>query len=498
MSSGDTLRLDFEVAHQAKGFTNQGADVVVAEKFVSLKNYEWLPVIGYQRYRELDEPALRKKNGLHSRPITASLYDTTMRNYAPFAEHINFNATVSTDIGHIAVAPGTLRKRWNKGNRTYFQYRSDFPIRNEYAFYSANYAVYEAQWRPVQNSGKAVSIQIYHDPSNSANVERMVKSIKASLSYYSDQFGPYPHHQLRFVATPGYSGGNHAAPINITTEEGFFLMNTMKDSRGFDFVTAVVAHEVAHQWWGNRLKSADVQGAGLLSESLAWYSAMGVLEEKYGSEHREKLLAFLREEYENPRTRAALPLLQAGDFYHYYRKGPFALHALSRYIGKQQVNTALRRLLEKHPPGKMPMATALDLYSELQTVTPDSVRNLVDDLFKRNTFWDLKVNQASAKKNKNGTWQLTFQWDARKQVVSEEGLEKQIPIKDWIEIGVFGDHKKAEGGKLLYLQKHFVDLNSKTITLNLPFMPSSVGFDPNHLLIDWNIIDNFAEVKIQR
>jgi aminopeptidase N len=72
-------------------------------------------------------------------------------------------------------------------------------------------------------------------------------------------------------------------------------MNPKDDKRGFDLVTAVVAHEVAHQWWGNQLKQAYGEGAGLITESLAWYSAIGVMEDKYGSEHLRRLLSFLRE-----------------------------------------------------------------------------------------------------------------------------------------------------------------------------------------------------------
>jgi hypothetical protein len=70
--------------------------------------------------------------------------------------------------------------------------------------------------------------------------------------------------------------------------------------------------------------------------------------------HLRRLLDFLREENETPRTRAALPLLQANDFYQNYRKGPFALYGLSQYIGRDTLNGALRNLLAKHRPGLFP------------------------------------------------------------------------------------------------------------------------------------------------
>ncbi|MBB6610575.1 ABC transporter permease [Pontibacter sp. Tf4] len=488
LQPGDSLRLSFEVHSEAKGFTNAGAEAAVMANSTNFRNYEWLPAIGYQDYRELDDAGSRAEYGLSPRPVTSSLHDEKARLTAPFAERISFEAVVGTAAGQTVVAPGTLRRTWTKGNRKYFHYVTDAPIRNEYNLFSANYAVHEDQW-------KDVTIQIYYDPGQTQNLERMARSVKASLAYYTQQFGPYPHRQIRFVSYPGYDFGNHAAPVNITAQEGFFLLNPMKDERGFDLVTAVVAHEVAHQWWGNQVDPALVEGAGLLSESLAWYSAMGVLEESYGSEHLQKLLHFLREEYETPRTWASVPLLQATDWYHIYRKGPFALYALSNYIGKERVNGALRNLLQKHAAGKPPFPTSLDLYQELNVATPDSLKPLLHDLFAVNTFWELKTMQTMAKQTKTGDWQVTLNVRTRKFKVDSIGVETELPLNDWIEIGVFSAAKEGEElGKPLYLQKHKIRSTEQTITLLVPEKPVSAGIDPRYLLVDWDVKDNVKEV----
>jgi aminopeptidase N len=339
-------------------------------------------------------------------------------------------------------------------------------------------------------------IQIYHNPGQIENLERMMRSAQASLDYYTRQFGPYPFQQIRFISYLGYGFNNHSTPATITTEEGFFLLNPKEDPRGFDLVTAVVAHEMAHQWWGGQLTPARVEGAGLLSESLAWYSAMGVLEDKYGSEHLRRLLNFLREENENPRTRAALPLLQASDWYQYYRKGSFALYAMSQYIGRDRINESLRHLLAKHRPGTTPRPTSLNLYQELQTVTPDTLQTLLHDLFKTNTFWELKTETATARQIKEDTWQVTINLQANKLVVDSVGTEIKVPINDWIEIGIFASPGQGkEGGKQLYLQKNLIRSEKPTITITVSERPGTVEFDPNHLLIDWNINDNTKKVK---
>ena len=56
---------------------------------------------------------------------------------------------MGTDDGQIAVAPGRLRRSWTENGRRYFHYVTDVPIRNDYAFFSAAYAVREARWNDV-------------------------------------------------------------------------------------------------------------------------------------------------------------------------------------------------------------------------------------------------------------------------------------------------------------------------------------------------------------
>src|SRR5690606_26559181 len=102
-----------------------------------------------------------------------------------------------------------------------------------------------------------------------------------------------------------------------------------------------------------------------------------------------------------------------------YRKGPLALHAMSRYIGRDQVNLALRRLLDAHPPGSTPLATSLDLYRALQAVTPPRYRGVLHDLFAANAYWELSATQATRRRLADGRWQLTVDLSARKLVVDE-------------------------------------------------------------------------------
>jgi aminopeptidase N len=83
---------------------------------------------------------------------------------------------------------------------------------------------------------------------------------------------------------------------------------------------------------------------------------MQVLEKNYGDAHLRQYVSYLHSSYEMPRSLATASLLQANESFLYYRKGGLAMYALSKYIGKEKVNGALRRLLEKHDSGSATVA----------------------------------------------------------------------------------------------------------------------------------------------
>ena len=476
----------FEPGLYARVLPNCGIDASVVPNGTYFAQ-EWLPAIGYQPGRELQKAGDRRAYGLAARPEVPSLDDARARQDGSGGERMAFEAVVGTGEDQVAVAPGRLRRTWTKDGRRYFYYVADAPIRNEYAFFSAAYAVREARWN-------GVSIQIFHNPDHAWNLDRMVHGVEASLDSYTRQLGPYPQGQIRLVEHPGDAMTLHAAPINISYQEGFSLFNPAEGPRALDFPFAVVAHEVAHQWWGNQVTPAPVEGAPVLTESLAWYSALGVVEQTYGPEHLRRLLNLMREAYRTPRARAGVPLLRATDRFQAYRKGPFAMYALREYVGKERVNTALRRLLQKHGSGEPPLPTSLDLYQELQAVTPGSLRSLLADLFEKNTFWELAAERVAARQMETGNWQVTLAVRARKVVVDPAGAETEIPMNGLVEIGVFA---AAEGGALgepLYLRPHRVRSGGQRITVTVPGKPARAGIDPRNLLIDVKPADNLREV----
>lgn len=471
LQPGESLQLSFQVRIAPRGFTHDSGDALVVANGTYFTDRDGLPVIGYQRDRaprvglpSLDDPEAR----LRSR------------------DRIAFEAIVGTDEGQTAVTAGALRRTWIEQGRRYFHYATDAPIPTGYTFLSAAYAVHEARWSDV-------AIRVYYHPAHGANIDRMVGALRDALGYFTEQFGQYPYRHLTVVER-GTSGDSLRAEASAMYYGEKYSLFTLLPN-GVDTISFAMAHELAHQWWGHGLTPARVEGEALLAESLANYSAMQVLKRTYGPEHLERYLRdVLRVAYDIPRTRAGVPLLRANTAFLGYRKGAHAVYGLSRYIGEEQINTALRRLFERYRSGPLPAPTTRDLYRELQLVTPASLQYLLRDLFETNTYWELDARQATARPTEAGAWQVALDVRARKVVVDEAGNESESPMDDWVEIGIFEDGALEP----LYRRRHRITAHEQKITVTVPRQPARAAIDPDNLLIDWDVNDNFARVQVER
>ena len=485
---GDTLQMRFDVRYAPRGFTNDGAASQVAERATFFKTEAWLPQIGFQPGRLLTGAQARTDHGLRPRPAAPPLGDESARVDRHAQSVVDLDVTVGTAGDQTPVAPGEPVRTWTENGRNYVRYVADGPVRADVPVLSARYAVHEARWE--NPAGPDVRIQVFYQPGRDENVARFARAAQASLATLSERLGPYPHRTLKIVAEPHPRLGASAFPGLITLGDGLADLRPDRDDRDVDFAFAVMAHEVAHQWWGHQLIPALVEGAPLLTESLAWTSAMDVIEATFGPEHFERFMGVMRQAYLAPRPESGVPLLRAVESFDAYRRGPFAMHAMRSTIGAERVNAALRRLLERHGPGETPLATSLDLYRELQAAAPDSLRPLLADLFERNTYWDLETTEATAQPTGGGAWRVTLDVRARKVAVDSAGAVTTRPLDEPVEVGVF-----AADGAELYRQWHRVRSGEQTIRVTVPGRPARAGIDPRHLLIDTDTEDNDVDIQ---
>ncbi|GAA4467328.1 M1 family aminopeptidase [Nibrella saemangeumensis] len=482
---GDSLKMEFRVSYEPQGFPNSGINTYVVKNGTYFGD-GWLPTIGYKKAREIYMPQERKDLGLEPKPIL----DPDMETFEQ--EWIHFEAVMGTDKGQTAVAPGKLITSWTENGRNYFRYAAEQPIKNKLGFFSSRYQVHQAQWKP--DSAPVVDIKILHHPTHTLNNQRMAKSVQASLAFMTQAFGKYPHPELRLTEVPGYNKGLYAYPTTIFFREGFAQLKPDENPGGVDIVFATVAHEVCHQWWGAQVSPAPVKGAALITESLAWFSAMEIIEEARGQKEFYGFIEMARDDYFSPQEREADPLLEASQHSIIYRKGPLALYALREYIGKERLRLGLQNFFNRYSNGTS-LPFPKDLYRELQTVTPDSMHYLLHDLLASNTFWELKTENAVASQTPSGKWKVTMDVHARKYTVDKTGTQTDVAMNDWIPIGVYGLPGKPKADEPLYMQQHRIRSGGQRIEVEVTGKPGLAGIDPTRLLMDVERYDNVTKVQ---
>lgn len=493
LAPGDSLVLSFDVAYRPRGFPNSGLQTDVVGNGAYLDR-RWLPFVGYQPVRELTDEAARARFGLPPRPAALRPGDATGSRRHRYAVRNEDRVLVETVIGtagdQVAVAPGVLRRTWTERGRRYFHYAMEAPQAFSATVFSGRYAVHEDRWRDV-------ALSIFHHPTHRYNLDAFVRGMKASLEYYTEQFGAYQGSVLRIVEIPRYGRFGRAHPHTIAFTEDNLLTRATAD--GFDQAFFGTAHEVAHQWWGGRVRGASgYLGQAFLSESLANYSAMMVTEHTFGTDVVRRIYDYQMDRYLGMRSRRGgdVPLIETADqSWIHYGKGAVAMYLLRERIGADAVNSALRRYLARyadHPP----YPTSLDLVAELRAVTPDSLQYLVTDLFETVTVWDVATERAVVERTDGGEYVVTLDVTARKVRADSIGNETEVQMDDHVEIGVFPRGAAGGPGEPLLLELHRIRSGRQTIRITVPELPARAGIDPYRRLIDRRRGDNVVSVDV--
>ena len=490
---GATMDLSFELSVQEKGFVNQDSNTSLVYNGAFFNNRQYFPVLSYDASRQLQDRNDRRKYGLPPAERVAKLGNLNARrnNYlSGDADWVGFRATVSTSADQIGLAPGHLTREWRQGERRFFRYEADRPIPNFYSFLSARWAVKKDRWHP---RGEDVAIEVYYDPAHAYNVDRMIDSAKRSLDYFTANFSPYQRRQLRIVEFPRYPNPAQAFANTIPLSEALCFIADLRDPGNIDYVSYVTADEIAHQWWGQQVIGGDVQGARMLSESLAKYSALMVMQKEYGKEKIRRFLSYELDRYLQGRggeLGEELPLMRVeNQSYIYDGKGSVVFYALQDAIGEETLNRALARYVAQVSFQEPPYTYTPELLAILREVTPPAEQRLLDDLFETITLYDIRATAATWALLADGKYVVKLTVEARKMRADGRGIESPLPLDDWIDIGVFGE-KEA----LLYLEKRRLRQKVTTFELVVDTRPVEAGIDPMNKLIDRVSDDNRRKV----
>ncbi len=478
----ESIELSFQLNVKPKGFKNSEFSKKIIENGTFFYGTDFFPFIGYNQSSEINNEKIRQKYNLPKKPRMHDINDAKALNKTYVSQEgtwIDFETTISTSKDQIAIAPGYLVKQWQENDRIFFYYKMEKPILNFYAFLSGRYKVKYDQWNDVK-------IEIYHHPHHTMNISRMIQSIKKSLDYYTKNFSPYQFSQIRIIEFPRYATFAQSFPNTIPYSEsiGFISKPKDKNSEDIDYVFYVTAHEMAHQWWGHQVVGGNVQGSTMLSESLAQYSALMVQEKEYGQKQMKKFLKYEMDKYLQGRSgeqKKELPLMyDEGQHYIHYNKGSLIFYALKDFLGEETVNKVLKEYINDVAFQKSTFTNSVELINHFKKVVPEDKKYLIEDFFETITFYENSTKNVAFTK-KDDKYQIIIESDNKKFHSDELGIEHEILMDDYIDIGIFDKE-----GNILYLEKHKIKSGKNIFHIQVDKKPYYAGVDPINKLIDKN------------
>jgi len=493
---GEVRQGKLTVTRGQNGFKDGRRDVALVENGTFIDNFSLFPTFGYQLGSQLQDRHKRKKHGLEPLQRANKLEDKTFYNESFFGKSVgfmDFEAIVTTTEDQFAIAPGYLQSETVKDGRRRFHYKMDDKIVNFYSIMSAKLIAKKELY-------KGINIEVYYHHSHAMNVDRMIESVKDSIDYFTESFGPYQHKQIRIIEFPGYRSFAQSFANTVPYSEKIGFISDLRDPDNIDPAYYVTAHEVAHQWWGHQVGAANVQGSAIISETLSQYSALMVMENKYGEHKLRKFLKYELDSYLGGRASEALeemPVIRSeGQSYIYYNKGSVVMMALKDRIGEENLNNRLKAFLDKFKYQSKPYPTTLDLLSYLKQDSSTEDQAFISNLFEHITLYDLKLMNTENKALDDGTYEVTLTIDAQLKKADGKGKETDIEFSDYIDIGLFSADPESLSAddSIIYLQKHLLKTGENKLVITVVKEPIYAGVDPFIKLVDRDSADNIRKL----
>lgn len=245
---------------------------------------------------------------------------------------------------------------------------------------------------------------IYHHPAHRHNVEEMSAALDSARHYFSEWFHPYPWELLKLSEFPAYRGYAQSYETNIVFSEGIGFLT--RSTPGTNVAFSVVAHEAAHQWWGNMLEPGEGPGGNILSEGMANYAAMLLHQQIHGDRYRMEFSEDRETTYRlNRRFNVERPLVRTMSGRHViYDKGAWVMWMLQQEVGRENLLAGLRAFLGKYREN--PDHPVLqDMLAVVRDFAPDSA---AFDAFTAQWFHDVVLPEYQlrdvAKTREGGEW----------------------------------------------------------------------------------------------
>ena len=361
--------------------------------------------------------------------------------------------SVRVPNGYVAASNGTLVSETdNQDGSTTFDWKEDYPIATYLmCVTAAQFSVLQENY--TKKDGSIIPIQYYVYPEDSAsavsNSECSIDTVASMIKFYESIYGAFPFDKYGITGIEPFSYGGMEHQT-ITTL-----------NRKYEFDRRDVAHELAHQWWGDMVTLGTWNDIWL-NESFATYSEAMELQHLSQSAF-ESEMQFYEDQFflEDIQKRYAI-----------YGPPPDYIFGLAEYYKGAWVLNMLRNI-----EGDSTFFAIFKTYrSEFQfgnAVTAD-FENVVNQVTHSdmNWFFNEWIFQPGYP-----VYAYTYRREGNSLVFYLKQMQTEAPIfKMPVQFAAYFQGKETVGS--------FVDSTvTQTSTIEFPTQPDSVVFDPDNRIM---------------
>jgi hypothetical protein len=203
-------------------------------------------------------------------------------------------------------------------------------------------------------------------PSPTERLQELASDVVSELEFMAARFGPPALPHLTVSPIPGTFGQGFPGLIYLSTLAYLRKLPPSRDlatkSQELFFQDVLLAHELAHQWWGNRVAAATYRDNWLM-ESLANYTALLYVEKTRGVRSADLMLDtyrsnLLEKDKDGQTVESAGPIVLGGRLQNSlqpagwrgitYGKGSWIMQMLRRRMGDRQFLDMLAEMLKRY------------------------------------------------------------------------------------------------------------------------------------------------------
>jgi puromycin-sensitive aminopeptidase len=275
-------------------------------------------------------------------------------------------------------------------------------------------------------------VRVVHVPGKGHLTGFALDVARHALAFFSEWFGiPYPGHKLDLVAIPDFAFGAMENLGCVTFRESALLIDPASASRlELERIADVVAHEIAHMWFGDLVTMKWWNGIWL-NEAFATLMELLCVDafrpewQRWLTFGLEREAAFATDALHSTRPveYPVGPPEEAQGMFDVltYQKGAGVLRMLERFIGPPAFRDGIRRYLDAHRLGNTETA---DLWDALEATSGQPVRTIMDTWILQGGFPLVTVSDGGARLS-----QAPFAYGpTRPDAPSAIGSAWQVPV----------------------------------------------------------------------